>query len=300
MLTSMSDSIVTGEAVLLESRPASVMTRALATLIDVTFHALVILLLGIGVFGQLVELNQAQLNTVLIAGLATVAVILPTTVETLTRGRSLGKVITGTRVVRDDGGPTHLRHSLTRWSTAMIEVFLTAGMLAFTVAMVSSRSKRLGDMLAGTYVARVRGVEERDLPLLMPPELADWARNADMAALPDRTSLYARKFLARTATLSPQARQRLGLSLAAELEEHVAPAPPPGTHPERFLAAVLVARRDREYLSALRQREATAGEDSVLAQLPHGIPEGGAPGGRESITRENRGDLGRQAFEPRR
>ncbi len=273
MLTSMSDSIVTGEAVLLESRPASVMTRALATLIDVTFHALVILLLGIGVFGQLVELNQAQLNTVLIAGLATVAVILPTTVETLTRGRSLGKVITGTRVVRDDGGPTHLRHSLTRWSTAMIEVFLTAGMLAFTVAMVSSRSKRLGDMLAGTYVARVRGVEERDLPLLMPPELADWARNADMAALPDRTSLYARKFLARTATLSPQARQRLGLSLAAEVEKHVAPAPPPGTHPERFLAAVLVARRDREYLSALRQREATAGEDAVLAQLPHGIPD---------------------------
>ncbi|MDX5400159.1 MAG: RDD family protein [Actinomycetes bacterium] len=269
----MSDSIVTGEAVLLESRPASVMTRALATLIDVTFHALVILLLGIGVFGQLVQLNQAQLNTVLIAGLATVAVILPTTVETLTRGRSLGKVITGTRVVRDDGGPTHLRHSLTRWSTAMIEVFLTAGMLAFTVAMVSSRSKRLGDMLAGTYVARVRGVEERDLPLLMPPELADWARNADMAALPDRTSLYARKFLARTATLSPQARQRLGLSLAAEVEKHVAPAPPPGTHPERFLAAVLVARRDREYLSALRQREATAGEDAVLAQLPHGIPD---------------------------
>lgn len=273
MLASMSDSIVTGEAVLLESRPASVMTRALATLIDVTFHALVILLLGIGVFGQLVQLNQAQLNTVLIAGLATVAVILPTTVETLTRGRSLGKVITGTRVVRDDGGPTHLRHSLTRWSTAMIEVFLTAGMLAFTVAMVSSRSKRLGDMLAGTYVARVRGVEERDLPLLMPPELADWARNADMAALPDRTSLYARKFLARTATLSPQARQRLGLSLAAEVEKHVAPAPPPGTHPERFLAAVLVARRDREYLSALRQREATAGEDAVLAQLPHGIPD---------------------------
>ncbi len=267
MLTSMSDSIVTGEAVLLESRPASVMTRALATLIDVAFHALVILLLGIGVFGQLVELNQAQLNTVLIAGLATVAVILPTTVETLTRGRSLGKVITGTRVVRDDGGPTHLRHSLTRWSTAMIEVFLTAGMLAFTVAMVSSRSKRLGDMLAGTYVARVRGVEERDLPLLMPPELADWARNADMAALPDRTSLYARKFLARTATLSPQARQRLGLSLAAEVEKHVAPAPPPGTHPERFLAAVLVARRDREYLSALRQR-GRPGEDAVLAQLP--------------------------------
>ena len=266
--------ILTGEAVLLEARPASVMTRALATFIDVTFHALVVLLLALGVFGQLMTFNEAQLGVATVLGIATVAVILPTAVETLTRGRSLGKVITGTRVVRDDGGPTHLRHSLTRWSTAMVEVFLTAGMLAFTVAMISPRSKRLGDMLAGTYVARVRGVEERTLPLLMPPELADWARNADMAALPDRVSLYARTYLARTASLSPRARRELGLSLAADVEKHVAPPPPPGTHPERFLAAVLVERRNREYLAALRQRARTAGEDEVLAQLPHGIPEG--------------------------
>lgn len=266
--------ILTGEAVLLEARPASVMTRALASLIDIAFYALVVLLLALGVFGQLLTFNEAQLATVMVTGIATVAVILPTAVETLTRGRSLGKVVMGTRVVRDDGGPVHLRHSLTRWSTAMVEVFLTAGMLAFTVAMMSNRSKRLGDMLAGTYVARVRGVEERDLPLLMPPELAGWARNADMAALPDRVSLHARKYLARTATLSPRARASLGLSLASEVERHVSPPPPPGTHPERFLAAVLVARRDREYLAALRRQAATAGEDEVLARLPHGIPEG--------------------------
>jgi len=260
------DTIITGEAVSLESRPASVMTRALATLIDVGFYAVALLLLLLALSPQLGRLNSAQANTLVVVGIALLAVGVPTTVETVTRGRSLGKIVLGTRVVRDDGGPIRFRHALTRWSTAMVELFLTAGLLAFTVSMLGRRSKRLGDMLAGTYVARVRGVEEVDLPLLVPPELAAWAATADMAALPDRVSLHARKYLARTATLTPQARQRLGLSLAAEVERYVSPPPPPGTHPERFLAAVLATRRDREYLVALRQRAAEEAELAALTQ----------------------------------
>ncbi|NLI19915.1 MAG: RDD family protein [Actinomycetales bacterium] len=242
------------------------MTRALATLIDVGFYAVALLLLLLALSPQLGRLNSAQANTLVVVGIALLAVGVPTTVETVTRGRSLGKIVLGTRVVRDDGGPIRFRHALTRWSTAMVELFLTAGLLAFTVSMLGRRSKRLGDMLAGTYVARVRGVEEVDLPLLVPPELAAWAATADMAALPDRVSLHARKYLARTATLTPQARQRLGLSLAAEVERYVSPPPPPGTHPERFLAAVLATRRDREYLVALRQRAAEEAELAALTQ----------------------------------
>lgn len=267
--------IVTGEAVLLDVRPASVITRALATMIDVLVSGVIVTLLAL-VMSQLVSLNPAQQTTAAIVGIAAVTVVLPTTVETLTRGRSLGKVILGTRVVRDDGGPPHFRHALARWSTAFVEVFLTGGMLAFTVAMLSTRSRRLGDLLAGTYVARVRGVEERDLPLLMPPELAGWARHADIAALPNRVSLLARKFLGRTATLSPGARASLASSLAAEVEQYVAPPPPPGTHPERFLAAVLVTRRDREYRAALHHRART-GADTFT--LPHGIEAVSGRGG---------------------
>jgi len=269
------DSIITGEAVSIESRPASVMTRALATLIDFSFYGLVLVLVTVGVFGQLIELNGAQAGTVFVVAIALLTLIVPTTVETVTRGRSLGKVVVGTRVVRDDGGPIRFRHALTRWSTGLVELFVTAGLLAFTVAMLGRRSKRLGDMLAGTYVARVRGVEEYEYPLLVPPELAAWAAGADMAALPDRVSLYARKYLARTATLSPQARQRLALSLAAEVEAFVSPPPPAGTHPERYLAAVLATRRDREYLVALRQRAADSGELAALGRLPHGVDQAG-------------------------
>ncbi len=268
------DTIITGEAVSLESRPASVMTRALATLIDVAFYGMVLVLLLAGLSGQLAELNEAQVNTVMVVAIALLAVGAPTAVETVTRGRSLGKVVVGTRVVRDDGGPIRFRHALTRWSTAMVELYLTAGLLAFTVSMLSRRSKRLGDMLAGTYVARVRGVEEYEYPLLMPPELASWAATADVAQLPDRVSLHARTYLARTATLTPQARQRLALALAAEVERFVAPPPPPGTHPERFLAAVLATRRDREYQVALRQR---AAEQAELAALTRATTLPGLP-----------------------
>jgi uncharacterized RDD family membrane protein YckC len=53
----------------------------------------------------------------LICSLIVVFLVYPTTVETLTRGKSLGKLVLGLRVVRDDGGtspPT--RRSSARWS----------------------------------------------------------------------------------------------------------------------------------------------------------------------------------------
>lgn len=270
-MTAELDTILTGEAVALESRPAGVMVRAAATLVDFGFYGLIWVLGALGVLGQLVDLNEARMGVVMVSSVALVVVIVPTAVETLTRGRSLGKIVTGTRVVRDDGGPIRFRHAVARWSTGMVELVLTAGTLAFVVAMLSPRSKRLGDMLAGTYVARVRGVEDRDLPILMPPELAAWAHTADMAALPDRVSMYARKYLARTATLDGGRRQQLALSLAAEVERHVSPPPPPDTHPERFLAAVLAERRDREYAVALRRRAQEQTERAALARLPHGV-----------------------------
>ena len=261
------DQIMTSEAVAIESRPASVMTRVLATLLDYLFYGVVVLLVVAAAAPVLDTLNDAQGNTIMVVLIATIMVILPTTIETLTLGRSLGKMANGTRVVRDDGGPITFRHAITRWSVAPIELFITFGMVAFTIAMLSPRSKRLGDVLAGTYVARIRGVEEYEYPLIMPPELEAWAGNADMRSLPDKVSMYARKYLARTGGLSPETRQRLGLLLAAEIEKYVQPAPPAGTNPERFIAAVLVTRRDREYLRALRQRERDNAERASLSRV---------------------------------
>lgn len=267
------DMIMTGEAVAIEARPASVITRALATAIDIITYVVVAILVLLVLSRTPAPASAALGNTIVRMILISTVIVVPTVVETATRGRSLGKVITGTRVVRDDGGPISFRHALTRWASGFVEIFVTFGMIAFTVASLSQRSKRLGDMMAGTYVARLTGTEELDLPIICPPELEAWATNADMRGLPDRVGLYARKYLARTGSMSEASRARLGLQLAAEVEKYVAPRPPKGTHPERFLAAVLATRRDREYAVALTTQASDMQERATLAQLPHGVQD---------------------------
>ena len=85
-------------------------------------------------------------------------------------------------------------------------------------------------------------------------ELAHWAAQTDIRPLPGNLALAGRTFLQRTATLQPDARARLGADLAARVLPFVAPPPPAGTHPERFLAAVLCERRDRELAMNLHDR----------------------------------------------
>src|SRR4051794_26488650 len=131
------------------------------------------------------DLDEAAGQAVQVALLAGVVVGLPTTVETLSRGRSLGKVAAGLRVVRDDGGPTRMRHALVRALVAVVEIFLTLGSVALVTSMLNVRGKRLGDLLAGTFVLRERGGRAIAPLPAMPLQLARWALTADIARLPD-------------------------------------------------------------------------------------------------------------------
>jgi uncharacterized RDD family membrane protein YckC len=245
--------VVTGEAVALELRPASFATRALALALDLIVLAAV----GLGVGWLLTLLPPADSAVTSAVGLvAVVAVIvgLPVTVETLTRGRSLGKLAAGLRVVRDDGGPIRLRHALVRGLLAVFEIFATLGSVALISSLLNPRGKRLGDLLAGTFVLRERG-GAAPVPLPpMPPELAGWAVTADIAGVPDALAARARRFLAGAGALHLGSRQELGTELAAQLARHVSPPPAPGTPPERFVVAMLVERSRRD-LERLRRAE---------------------------------------------
>jgi uncharacterized RDD family membrane protein YckC len=264
------DVIVTGEAVALEVRAASVLTRVLAAALDIVLYAAI----GIGasmLIAAVPPSDQAALAAVAIATIAAVTVVIPTTVETVTRGRSLGKLAAGLAIVRDDGGPVRFRQAFTRALLGIGELWLTAGGIALVVAILHPKGKRLGDIAAGTYCVRVRTAPQVGPPLTMPPELARWADNADIRALPDGVALTARRFLARAATLNPRSRETLGRSLAARIEPLVSPPPPWGTSPERFLAAVLVVRRDREYAIGVARRDRVAAESERVGRLPFGI-----------------------------
>lgn len=240
--------LVTGEAVVLEVRLAKLPSRALAILLDL---ALQVALLAAALW--LLATAASGLDTAAATSLSLVVVVgvvvgYPVLLESLTRGRSLGKLALGLRVVRDDGGPVRFRHALVRALLGIVEIWLTTGTVAILVSLASAQGKRLGDYLAGTVVVRER-MPVRGAPMAtMPPGLAPWAASLDLSRLPDDVALAARQFLARAHDLSPQVRASMGARVANDVARWTTPPPPSAVHPEVFLAAVLAERRRRESL----------------------------------------------------
>jgi len=249
------DDLVTGEAVALELPAAGIALHALSGFLDVLIALLALI---VGVFftplltGVADDAIAGAATTVL---LVLVFVVLPTTMETLSRGRSIGKLATGLRTVRDDAGPIGFRHALTRALIGFVEIWLLFGVPALVSGLVSSKGKRLGDHVAGTYVVRERVHLRLPPPPMMPPDLAAWAAGADIARLPDGLAMAVRQFLMRAPLLSPSSRATLGVQLHDEVIGYVAPAPPAGIHPELVLAAVISDRRRRDTIRL--QRDAT-------------------------------------------
>lgn len=270
------DEILIGEGVRLSSGSAPVTVRIGSGILDALITGVTAYVLISALDALLVTLfwtNFALYQAMVILLLVVLFIIVPATIETLTRGQSVGRLVVGTRIVRDDGGPISFRHAFIRALIGVIEIYLSGGSIAVTAAIFSSKGKRVGDYLAGTYALRTRGGTKALPPVRMPPGLKDWADKADIRRLPDGLALTARLFLGRVSSLRPQARYRLGTLIADEMGSLVAPPPPEGTHPETFIAAVLASRRDREYEFLVRQEERNMAESDLLRRLPHGVPD---------------------------
>lgn len=264
------DEVVTGEAVLLDVRPATFASRAVSGAIDLAVEAAVLVVTFIASLRLSLALDDAAAAALTLVVLVAVAVGVPVVVETLSRGRTLGKLVMGLRAVRDDGGPIRLRHALVRGLVGFVELWVLVGVPALLASLLSDRSKRLGDLAAGTYVVRERAAVQRSAMAQLPPALAPWARTADLGRLPDGLALQVRQFLARAGGMHPQARADLATRLAAAVAPHVAPAPPAGTHPEQVLEAVLAERRRRDVERLAREqhlRRRMAAVDAVEAVL---------------------------------
>jgi uncharacterized RDD family membrane protein YckC len=250
--------LVIGEAVPVDLRVARVGSRAVVAILD-TLICLAAMFVLLGVLRPVLAASddalQVALNLLVVVG---IWVGYPVAAETLWNGRTLGKAAMGVRVVRDDGGPVHFRHALVRgllWFLVEMPILF----IPILTSMVSSRGKRVGDLLAGTVVIQER-VPTRSVPVPpMPPPLTAWAATLDLSRLPDELALGARSFLGRVHQLSPAAREHLGGQIVAQVQAVVTPAPPPGTPGWAYLAAVLQERRRREELRLGVARVAGAG-----------------------------------------
>jgi uncharacterized RDD family membrane protein YckC len=271
--------VVTGEAVVIDVPCARFPTRAVALAIDLVVQ-IVLLFFVSGVALAAAAggaLNPAALAALGLAEFVLIVVGYPATIETLSRGRSLGKLALGLRVVSDDGGPERFRQALMRALLAVLEIWLTLGFLALVTSLLSANGKRLGDIWAGTFVITERMPQPRGpaaaLPTL-PPALAGWAATLQLSGLDDGTAETAREYLSRYYTLTPAARTEFGQRIAAAVAAQVSPAPPPGTTPPDFLSAVLAERRAREQARIMGR--VTQG-DSGPAAAPAPGPEQSGP-----------------------
>jgi uncharacterized RDD family membrane protein YckC len=248
------DDLVTGEAVALDLPPASLGIRLASGLFDVVATVTLLLVVIFTFLVAALRADGALAQVAFVGTMVVVFLVFPTSVETLSRGKSLGKWLFGLRTVRDDAGPISFQHAFVRALVGFVEIYATGGGAAFFSAMLSSRGKRLGDYAAGTYVVRERIRLRLEPPPLMPPELAGWARAADVASLPTGLALAVRQFLARSPGLDPGSRVSVGTTLAQQVAPYVAPPPPRGCPPETFLAAVIATRRERDQARLGRER----------------------------------------------
>ncbi|MFK4543363.1 putative RDD family membrane protein YckC [Streptomyces tendae] len=265
--------LVTGEAVALELRPARLPSRALAVLLDLMVAVAVYVAVTIALVASTSSLDGAAQTALTIATFVLVLVGGPIAVETLSHGRSLGKMACGLRVVRDDGGPIRFRHALVRGLIGVIEILMTFGVIACIASLVSARGRRLGDVFAGTLVVRER-VPFSSAGFIPPPPpwLAGRFSGLDLSAVPDDLWLAVRQYLARTGQLDPRVGWAMAERLAADVAGRTGAPVPREVPPPAYLAAVLQERQARE---ARRAFGGTAVADGAAGAVP-GAP--GAPG----------------------
>ncbi|MEU9113109.1 RDD family protein [Streptomyces sp. NPDC048483] len=240
--------LVTGEAVVLGLRPARLPSRGLAVLVDLAVAWGAYLAVSLVLVSTMSSMDSAALAAASVAAFVLVQVGMPIAIETVSHGRSLGKVICGLRVVREDGGPIRFRHALVRGAMGAIEIVLTMGVVASIASLVSARGRRVGDVFAGTLVVRERiPVEEAGARLPAPaPWLAAQVEGLDLSRVPDRWWLTVRQYLGRMGQLDPQVGWAMAGRLAEDLRGFTGAMAPAEADPAAYLAAVVGERQARE------------------------------------------------------
>lgn len=269
------DEQMTGEAVALDVRPTAFVLRAGGAIIDLLAQGILFVLVLLGLFyAAAVTRSEGAVYAAfgILAGVLAF-VVAPMVVEATTRGKSLGKLAVGARIVRDDGGAIGVRHAAIRALTGMFELYGTFGGGAALFGLLTPRNKRMGDLIAGTYSQYERVSRIPPAVFGVPTQLASWAMIADIARMPDPLARRIGQFLDNAARMEPARRGYVARELAAEAAPYVSPVPV--ADPELFLAAVTVVRRERETTALELERQRLSRLEPSLRGRPHQFPTRG-------------------------
>ncbi|GGT97705.1 RDD family protein [Streptomyces violascens] len=258
--------LVTGDAVVLGLRPARLPSRALALVIDLAVVWAAYILVSLVMLFATASLDAAAQAATTVALFVLVLVGGPIAVETLSHGRSLGKLACGLRVVRDDGGPIRFRHALVRGAMGVIEILLTFGVVACIASLVSERGRRIGDVFAGTLVVRERVSSGWAAAVPPPPPwLVGRFAGLDLSRVPDALWLAVRQYLMRMRQLDPQVSWTMAVRLAEDMAACTGTPLPDGVPPAAYLAGVVGERQARDARRAFGAGWAAGGTVSAVA-----------------------------------
>lgn len=235
--------VVTPEAVVLDLPTAGVATRAFARLADLLLQLVLIVLAGL-----LAAVLPGSAVLLFLLGAGAVLIVLPIGLETLWRGRSVGKAVFGLRVVGADGAPVRPRQSVVRGLLAVVELYISLGFLAVIAAMFSPRSQRLGDMAGSTVVVRDRRAGHMANPVVFyPPEgYESYVANLDVGRLHPEDFSLIREYLLRVGGFSGDARAAESTELARAVSARIGHQPDFPVDSETWLVCVAAAFQWRE------------------------------------------------------
>ena len=241
--------IVTPQGVVLDLETAGVGHRGLARFID--------LLIVFSVLAAIVFLGEYIAGSI---GGETVGLIFslvtgftwffgyPVVSETFFRGRTVGKMVLGLRVVTLEAGPVGFRESFIRSLFQIIDILASFGSVALLTGMFTTRSQRLGDFAAGTFVIIDPRIVTHvpAVPFTPPMGTEEIVAGMDVSKLRPEQERLIRSFLLRVGDLSGAARIDLGHRLAASTSQFLGHNQQYGLAPEPYLVAVMAARQLRE------------------------------------------------------
>ena len=268
------EGVITPEAVVLELHAAGPGSRILARLIDLAIQGVILGVIGIALTSTIRSEPSMRTAIALITlVLLLVLVVLPIVTETLWRGRTVGKLAMGIRIVTMDGSPISFRHAVVRGVFQIIEVYLPIGLIPLTF---TRRSRRLGDLVAGTFALSERSLLTRVTPTVFLPlaGLERYVADLDVNRMTDDQYVFVRSTLLRLGEVAPANRPHLCAVVAAQVEQVIGAPRPPWLAPEQYLVCVAGAFQLRSGTLERDRVLATAEWNERYLQMQHPVPAG--------------------------
>ncbi len=218
--------VETADHVMLRYDLAGAGNRGFAAVVDVVVAGL--LLAGMIALWSVV---QAAVGPVLLRPLAGLAVLIALLIawayfvllEWLWEGRTLGKRLFGLRVISADGSPASFTAVLIRNLVRVVDFLPAFYGLGLLAVVATSRSQRLGDVAAGTFVVRaprpsIDLISLRTIAPAAPATLRVRGMSGELQRL-------VREFVARERSLAEPDRRRVAAAIASALRERLPDAP---------------------------------------------------------------------------